>query len=97
MVGPTTDHDQIRQWAQRHSAQPAQVKPFTFDSEPAILHFIFGDAGKNAEQLKLISWDAFFMQFALMGLSMVFDESPTFELLQTEKVSLYHRAPGDLR
>ena len=91
MFGPTSNHDEIRRWAERHNACPAQIKPFTFDSEPAILRFMFGDTATSTEPFHLISWDAFFMQFTLMGLSMVYDESPTFELLQTEKVSIYRR------
>ena len=96
MFGPTKDHTLIQAWANRHNARPAQIRPFTFDSEPAILHFIFGDPDRDLEQLRVITWVAFFVQFDLLDLSMVYNDDPTFELLQLDKVSLNRRSPEGL-
>ena len=92
---PTADHDEIEAWASRHNAHPAQKKPLIFDSEPAILHFTFGE-NLETEDIRSISWESFFAQFDLMGLTLVFDESPRFELLQLEKASLYRKTEHGL-
>lgn len=89
MRRPTSDHGEIFAWASRHDAVPAEVIPRVFDSEPAILHFLFGKAKAGLPEIKPISWESFFAQFDLLGLVMVFDDSPTFEILQDESVSLY--------
>ncbi len=33
---PTRDHDNLRAWAAKHNAVPAQVKPIIFGPQPAI-------------------------------------------------------------
>lgn len=95
MFGPTADHEEIRTWALRHNAHPAQKRAFKFDSEPALLHFIFGK-DVESEEIHRIAWDAFFAQFDLMHLKLVFDESPQFELLQEESSSIYRKSAQGL-
>ena len=94
MFGPTSDHGEILAWATKHDAIPAEVIPRIFDSEPAILHFLFGNAKSGLPEIKPISWESFFIQFDLMKLAIVFDDSPTFEILQDERVSLYRPSTG---
>ncbi len=94
MFGPTSDHGEILAWALRHNAVPAEVVPRIFDSEPAILHFLFDTARKGSPEIRPISWDSFFVQFDLMHLVMVFDDSPTFEILQDETTSIYRPSSG---
>ena len=94
MFGPTSDHGEIVAWATKHHAVPAEVTPRIFDSEPAILHFLFGNAGKGLPEIKPISWESFFAQFDLMQLTMIFDDSPTFQILQDERISLYRPSTG---
>ena len=85
---PTRDHKVIRQWASRHDAVPAEIKPFKFDSEPAILTFLLGGAKSGTPELRPISWEGFFAQFDLLGLAFAFDErSPQFTLVHVEKSS----------
>ncbi len=95
MSGPTADHKEIQGWATRHNAHPAQKKPLTFDSEPALLHFVFGK-DLETEEIRSITWDSFFAQFDLMGLQLVFDETPDFELLQIEKPSIFRKTTAGL-
>ena len=45
IVGPTKDHAEIRQWAEKFNATPAEVKPFVFDSMPSVMRFLFDEAG----------------------------------------------------
>ena len=94
MCGPTSNHDEITKWAVKNGAVPAEIVPRAFDSEPAILHFIFGNAKDGTPEIVPISWASFFAQFDLMGLVMVFDDSPTFQILQDERASLYRPSKG---
>ena len=89
MCGPTSDHEVIVAWAKKHEAVPAEVTPRKFDSEPAILHFLFGKAKTGLPEIVPISWESFFAQFDLMGLVMVFDDTPTFEILHDDRPSIY--------
>ena len=89
MTGPTTDHEEIRRWAQAHNAVPAEVHPRKFDSEPAVLRFLFGNAPAQADTLEAVTWEHFFALFDLMGLSLVYDSDNTYELLQIEAKSVY--------
>ncbi len=90
MRGPTCDPTEIRQWAEHHGAVPAQASTRAFDSEPAILRFLFGKARTTGTvDIRPIGWDAFLAQFALMNLVLVYDESPNYEILQTDTPSLY--------
>ena len=84
---PTRDHDSIRQWAERYGARPAEIRQGKHDGEPAILYFLFGKlALTGTPELHPISWESFFAQFDLLGLSMAFDErSPQFSIVRVEK------------
>ena len=90
MRGPTRDPAEIRQWAERHTAFPAEIIPHVFDSEPAVLTFVFGNAiSKGTPGIRPISWDTFFAQFTLLDLALVYDDSPTCEILHADKPSIY--------
>lgn len=94
MSEPTSNHDQMIAWASRHEATPAEVIPRVFDREPAILHFLFGEARVGLPEIRPISWESFFAQFDLMELAIVFDDSPTFQIVRNEKVSIYRPSSG---
>ena len=91
MCQPTADHGNIIAWALRHGGVPAEVHLLKFDGEPAVLHFLFGGLTRGTPDIKPIGWDEFFAKFDLMGLKIVFDESPNFEILQDEKASIYRQ------
>ena len=83
---PTRDHAEIRIWAARHNAVPAEIMPRAFDSQPAVLHFLTGDATKGTPELRPISWESFFAQFDLLGLSFTYDENTSrFDLVRVEQ------------
>ncbi len=89
---PTRNHKVIRHWATTHNATPAEIMPFKFDSEPAILTFLVGDAKAGTPEIRPIPWESFFAQFDLLGLSFAFDQqSPQFELVRIEKSSASSR------
>ena len=85
---PTRDHQQIRQWAAKHNATPAEINKLKFDGEPAILYFLTGQAAGGTTDLRPISWESFFAQFDLLNLSMAFDDSsPRFSIVRVESAS----------
>ena len=91
MCRPTANHGDILAWALRHGGVPAEVNPMKFDSEPSVLRFLFEGLTAGTPEIRPIGWDEFFAKFDLMGLKMVFDDSPDFEILQDEKASIYRR------
>ena len=70
----TRDHELILQWAVKHGAAPAEIKPFKFDGEPSVLYFLFGEARSGTEEIHPIGWEDFFARFELLALCLRFDE-----------------------
>jgi len=82
----TRDHFEIRSWAAHHDGVPAEIMGMSFDGAPNILHFLFGNERSGSVEIQPISWDDFFAQFDVLGLSvMVDDNSSQFEIVQVEK------------
>ena len=96
IVGPTSDQAQIRAWAEKHHATPAEVRPFVFDSMSSAMRFLFGAAGESSTpELRPISWESFFARFELQHLVMVYDDDePLFTILQDEG-HRFRLAPGE--
>lgn len=88
MFGPSSDHYEIRSWAAEHNARPAQLHIAVFDSEPARLHFVFGELPLETDsEIHLISWETFFALFDELRLVLVSTGSPgrtRFELLKRQ-------------
>ena len=74
---PTREHWRIQKWAREQGAVPAQVRRLKFDGEPAILTFTFGEVEEARPDIYPVSWEAFFAEFDLLGLSFAFDECGT--------------------
>jgi hypothetical protein len=64
----TTDHDEIRKWAESRKGHPAKVKT---KGEGGILRFDFGEPEENLEQ---ISWDEFFEIFDENDLAFLYQD-----------------------
>lgn len=84
-MGPTKDHEEIRRWAEKHGAVPVEVQIRKFDGEPSAVRFLFGGPDPSLVDLCPIAWDDFFARFDLLGLALVYDDSPEFELLRVEE------------
>jgi len=56
----TTDHAEIRRWAEKRGGHPATVKATSADSQAGILRL---DFDPKDEGLKGVSWDEFFRKF----------------------------------
>ena len=68
----TTDHDEIRRWAEERHGHPASVKG-TGKSEPGILRIDFpGYSGE--EKLEEIGWDEFFDKFEKENLAFLYQD-----------------------
>ena len=67
----TTNHDEIRTWAEERGGRPARVKDTAGKGEGGILRFDFGE--KDAE-LETISWDQFFEIFDDNDLALLHQE-----------------------
>ena len=92
MYASTSDHAAIKAWALKNKAVPAEITPRKFDDDAAILHFIFGRAKDGSPEIVPITWETFFAQFDILNLTMIFDDSPTFEILHRDRPSI--RFPG---
>jgi hypothetical protein len=58
----TTDHDEIRRWAEERDGHPASVRGTGADG-PGILRIDFEGYGAGEETLEPISWEDFFEKF----------------------------------
>src|SRR3954470_16085802 len=69
----TTDHDEIRQWAEERGAKPACVRNTGDKGDIGILRLDFpGYSGGNS--LEAISWEDFFEKFDERGLALLHQE-----------------------
>ncbi|HEX2027401.1 MAG TPA: hypothetical protein VHF25_05320 [Nitriliruptorales bacterium] len=69
----TTDHDEIRRWAEERGGRPATVRG-TEDGGVGVLRIWFPDVGAGEEELQEIDWDEFFDKFEDQGLAMLYQE-----------------------
>ena len=71
----TQDHEEIRNWAEKRGAVPAEVASTHRSDEPGILRFSFPRArDKNNDKLTEVSWDDFFEKFDENNLELVYQE-----------------------
>src|SRR5512142_2991401 len=70
----TTDHDEIRQWAEERGARPACVRNTGDEGDIGILRLDFpGYSG--ADSLEEISWEDFFEKFDERGLALLHQDT----------------------
>jgi hypothetical protein len=66
----TTDHEEIRRWAEEHGGRPARVKG---TGDPGVLRIDFpGGAGEG--ELEPISWEEWFDAFDRNNLALLYQE-----------------------
>ena len=75
----TTDHDEIREWAEAHGGRPAAVTRTHRDGDVGIVRLMFPDA-PNAEHAGLteIGWREFFAEFEKRKLALLYDPNSLF-------------------
>ncbi len=70
----TTDHQQIRAWAEERGGVPATVKGTSGSAEKAGLLRIHFPEYSSEEQLEQISWEDFFSKFDQENLQFLYQE-----------------------
>jgi ferritin-like metal-binding protein YciE len=71
----TSDHDEIREWAETRGGKPACVQGTGGKGDIGLLRIEFpGKPGANDSKLHEISWDEFFEKFDERGLALVYQE-----------------------
>lgn len=67
----TTDHNEIRKWAEQRGGRPCTVAGTAPDHRPGLLRFDFGE---KEEKLEEISWDDFFRKFDKEHLAFLYQD-----------------------
>jgi hypothetical protein len=91
IAGPTTEHAEIRHWADKHKAVPTEILPQTLDHEPTTLRIMLPQMVQARQNVRVLTWEEFFTKFDLLGLSFVYDDNSGGynELLQIDAKSPY--------
>jgi hypothetical protein len=91
----TTDHDEIRKWAEANGGKPAAVARTHSDQDVGIVRIMFPDA-PNSEHAALteISWDDFFKEFEDRKLALLYDPQSLFSKI-IGRDTAEKRAHGD--
>lgn len=69
----TTDHDEIRRWAEKHDGRPASVRGTEGAGEAGVLRIDF-PGGAGEDQLEHISWEDWFAKFDEEKLAFLYQE-----------------------
>lgn len=76
----TTNHEEIRRWAEAQGGKPSAVKGTGGDGDVGILRLDFpGYTGED--RLEHISWDAWFRKFDESNLALLYREQDRFNKL----------------
>jgi hypothetical protein len=70
----TTDHDEIKKWAERRKGHPARVVGTGSGDDAGLLRIDFPEAEESDESLEEISWDEFFEKFDEKKLAFMYQE-----------------------
>ena len=82
MAETTTDHNEIRKWAERHGGKPAAVDKTHRGDDVGIIRIMFPKAPHSEHQhLVEISWDEFFKEFDERDLALLYDPDGMFSKL----------------
>ncbi len=82
MSHPTTDHDEIRKWAERKGGKPAAVGSTHIEDDVGLIRIMFPkNRHSEHDDLVEISGEEFFEQFEESGLALVYDENSMFNKL----------------
>ena len=82
MADTTTDHDEIRTWAERHKGVPAAVEKTREKNDVGIIRIMFPKAPHSEhDALVEISWEEFFEEFEKRKLALLYDPKSMFSKL----------------
>ena len=79
MAHATTDHAQIRKWAEAKGGKPAAVDRTHKGGDVGIVRIMFPDNPQSEHQsLVEISWDEFFREFESRKLALLYEDDSLF-------------------
>jgi hypothetical protein len=82
MAETTTNHNEIRKWAERHGGKPAAVDKTHRGDDVGIIRIMFPKAPHSEHQhLVEISWDEFFAEFDERNLALLYEPDTNFSKL----------------
>ena len=82
MSETTTDHGEIRKWAERHKGVPAAVGATHDEGDVGIIRIMFPKAPHSEhDALVEISWEEFFEEFEKRKLALLYDPKSMFSKL----------------
>lgn len=70
----TTDHDEIRRWAEEHDGVPATPRGTSDAEGPGVLTLDIVGYGADEDDLEHIDWDAWFAKFEDANLAFLYQE-----------------------
>jgi hypothetical protein len=86
----TTDHNEIRKWAEARDGKPVTVRGTGDKDEPGVLRIDF-PGGAGSDRLEEISWDEWFAKFDENDLAFLYqdhkasgEESTIFKLIKRD-------------
>ena len=79
----TTNHDDIRHWAEERGGEPATVRGTGSDEDPGILRLDFKPKDESLDQ---ISWEEFFEKFDNANLAFLYQDKTA-----DGKISRFHK------
>jgi hypothetical protein len=72
----TSDHEEIRRWAESRGGRPARVQGTGSSDDPGLIRLMFPDAPQaEDENLEEISWDEWFDALDRNNLALVYEET----------------------
>jgi hypothetical protein len=82
MSETTTDHNEIRRWAEQHGGKPAAVAATGSGDDPGILRIMFPNAPQHDDDaLEEIPWDEWLAKFDENELALVYEPDSNFNKL----------------
>lgn len=91
MAETTTDHDEIRTWAERHEGVPAAVEKTHGRSDVGIIRIMFPKAPHSEhDALVEISWEEFFAEFEQKKLALLYEPDSMFSKLISRDGATHH-------
>jgi hypothetical protein len=95
MAETTTDHDTIREWAERQGGKPGAVDRTHKVSDVGIVRIMFPDNPQSEhESLVEITWDEFFREFDQRKLALLYEPGSMFSKI-VGRDTVERRAHGE--
>jgi hypothetical protein len=83
--GPTTNHIEIREWAESQGIVAVNIEPQRVDSEPARMSLLHKMTADETAFVRVMTWEDFFARLDVLRLSVFYDDATVFnEILEID-------------